>query len=157
MGIAAEVSEVIGGREMICNYLKTMEKPMISKRAMLKYEIRSSVEADIYDHAKALDEQRIKELNAYATAVDATLFLTLHHRYRFTAETLRAIWEDMIRLRIESRLFFRGDGEYVEQETGKNIEDTAIFHDLMAIGVDIKAWEDEEICVDEVTGEVTFR
>jgi hypothetical protein len=134
-----------------------MDNPMISKRAMLKYEIRSSVEKDIYDHAKELDDKRWEELNAYATAVDATLFLTLHHRYHFTAQTLRAIWEDMVRLRIGQRLFFRGDGEYVEQETGKNIEDTAIYHDLMAIGVDIKAWEEEDICVDEVTGEVSFR
>ena len=142
---------------MRCNYKNTMDKPLISKRAMLKYEIRSSVEKDIYDHAKELDDNRIKELNAYATAVDATLFLTLHNRYHFTAQTLRAIWEDMIRMRIESRLFFRGDGEYAEQETGKNIEDTAIYHDLMAIGVDIKAWEEEDICVDEETWEVTFR
>jgi hypothetical protein len=62
----------------------------------------------------------------------------------------------MVRLRVQYKLFFRDGADYVEKEVGKNIEDTAILHDLKAIGVDIKAWEAEDIHVDEKTGEVTF-
>lgn len=106
------------------------------------------------DKAKQLDDKRWKELNAYATAVDATIMMTLHRRYRFRAPVLRQIYEDMIRLRVEYRNFFRGD-DYELQETGKNIEDAAILHDLMAIGVDLKAWEDG-IEYNVNTGEVSF-
>lgn len=56
--------------------------------------------------------------------------------------------------RVAYRHFFRDEG-YELQQTGKNIEDTAILHDLMAIGVDIKAWE-EGIQYNINTGEVTF-
>lgn len=60
----------------------------------------------------------------------------------------------MVRTRVAYRHFFRDEG-YELQQTGKNIEDTAILHDLMAIGVDIKAWE-EGIRYNKVTGEVSF-
>lgn len=60
----------------------------------------------------------------------------------------------MVRTRVEYRHYFR-DENYELQETGKNIEDTAILHDLKAIGVDIKAWEDG-IEYNVNTGEVSF-
>ena len=53
-------------------------------------------------------------------------------------------------------MFFRDGNDYVEQYTGENAEDEAIVKELLAIGVDIKAWEAEEIKIDEKTGEVTF-
>ena len=63
----------------------------------------------------------------------------------------------MIRNRIEARLFFRdGDGTYEELPTGHNIEDLGIHAELRKIGVDLKAWESEEIHVNDETGEVTF-
>ena len=141
---------------MNANWRRSQTKPHIGKLAMKKFEIRAEIEQQIYDKAQELQDKRWQELNAYATAVDATLLMALHRRYRFRAPVLRAIWEDMIRLRIQTRNYFRDGGDYVEQETGKNIEDTAIMHDLRAIGVDIKAWEDEPINVDKKTGEVTF-
>ena len=49
-----------------------------------------------------------------------------------------------------------GQGGYEEQLTGKNVEDEATLKALLDIGVDIKAWEREEIHLDKETGEVTF-
>lgn len=142
---------------MNANWRRSQAQPHLPRLAFEKYKIKASLEEDLYAKAHALEEKRLDDLNAYATAVDATILMALHNRYRFTARVLRAIWEDMIRLRVETRNYFRDGGDYVEQETGRNIEDTAIMHDLMAIGVDIKAWEAEEIHVDGKTGEVSFR
>ena len=141
---------------MKANPRRSQLQPHIGRLAMEKYKLRASLEEDLYAKAQEIEKKRLDELNAYATAVDATILLALHHRYRFKKKVLRQIWEDMIRLRIETRNYFRDGGDYVERETGKNIEDTAIVHDLMTIGVDIKAWETEEIRVDERTGEVSF-
>ena len=141
---------------MKANWKRSQMQPHIGRVAMEKFKIRAEIEDKVVEKAKKLEENRLDELNAYATAVDATLLLALHHRYRFKARTLRAIWEDMIRLRVQTRNYFRDGGDYVERETGKNIEDTAIMHDLRHIGVDIKAWEAEEIRVDPKTGEVSF-
>ncbi len=141
---------------MKANPRRSQLQPHIPRLAMEKYKLRASLEEDLYAKAQEIEKKRWQELNAYATAVDATILLALHRRYRFTAKILREIWEDMIRLRVETRNYFRDGGDYVEQATGKNIEDTAIVHDLMTIGVDIKAWEAEEIRVDEKTGEVSF-
>lgn len=141
---------------MNVNYRRSLAQPHISRLAMEKYKIRASIEEAVVEKAQELDNRRWEELNAYATAVDATLLVALHRRYRFTADTLYKLFCDIRRIRLEYRQFFR-DENYREERTGHNIEDTAIFHDLMAIGVDIKAWEEEDICVDEVTGEVTFR
>ena len=56
-------------------------------------------------------------------------------------------------------VYIKGDQFTIELitaiQTGKNIEDTAILHDLKAIGVDLKAWEDG-IQYNVNTGEVTF-
>lgn len=141
---------------MKANWRRSQAAPLMPRLAFEKFKIKAEIEEAIYDKAKQLQDNRWQELNAYATAVDATILMSLHNRYRFKAKTLRAIWEDMIRLRIQTRNYFRDGGDYVEQETGKNIEDTAIMHDLKAIGVDIKAWENEPINVDEKTGEVIF-
>ena len=132
---------------MNANWRRSREKVQLPREAMAKYEIRSSVQDDVTEYI-------YKEMPAYGTAVDGTMLMALHRRYHLTAPILREIFEDMIRTRVEYRNFFRGD-DYVLQETGKNIEDTAILHDLMAIGVDLKAWEDG-IEYDTVTGEVTF-
>ena len=67
------------------------------------------------------------------------------------------IWEAAIRNRIALRQFYRdGSSGYEEQRTGKNVEDEATVKALLAIGVDIKAWEAETIHVDDKTGEVSF-
>lgn len=142
---------------MNARWQDSRKKPHIGRLAMEKYKIRADIETQIYEKAKKLDDKRWDELNAYATSVDATMLLALHRRYRFKKKVLREIWEDMIRLRVQMRLNFRDGGVYVEQATGRNIEDTAIFHDLNALGVDIRAWESEDIEVDEKTGEVSFR
>ena len=136
--------EIIG---MNANWRRSQEKLRLPRVAMEKYKIRSSVQDDVTEYI-------YKEMTAYGTVVDATMLMALHRRYHLTAPKLREIFEDMIRTRVEYRNFFRGD-DYVLQETGKNIEDTAILHDLMAIGVDLKSWEDG-IEYDAVTGEVTF-
>ncbi len=133
---------------MNANWRRSQAKAQLPRVAMEKYKIRSSVQDDVTEYI-------YKEMTAYGTAVDATMLMALHRRYHLTAPILREIFEDMIRTRVEYRHFFRGD-DYVLQETGKNIEDTAILHDLMAIGVDIKAWEDG-IEYDVNTGEVSFR
>ena len=132
---------------MNANWKRSLEKVRLPREAMAKYEIRSSVQDDVTEYI-------YKEMTAYGTAVDGTMLMSLHRRYHLTAPILREIFEDMIRTRVEYRNFFRGD-DYVLQETGKNIEDTAILHDLMAIGMDLKAWEDG-IEYDTEPGEVTF-
>ena len=132
---------------MNANWRRSQEMVQLPRVAMERYKIRSSVQDDVTEYI-------YKEMTAYGTAVDGTMLMALHRRYHLTAPILREIFEDMIRTRVEYRNFFRGD-DYVLQETGKNIEDTAILHDLMAIGVDLKAWENG-IEYDTVTGEVTF-
>ena len=62
-----------------------------------------------------------------------------------------------MRNRIAFREFYRdGHGGYVEQPTGQNVEDEVTVKELLRIGVDIKAWEREDIVVDHETGEVRF-
>lgn len=129
-------------------------KPKIDPFAIKKFELRTELQDAVQAQARELDDKRWNELNAYATAVDATILMTLHNRYRFTAPVLKQIYQDMVRTRVEYRHYFR-DENYELQETGKNIEDTAILHDLKAIGVDIKAWEDG-IEYNVNTGEVSF-
>ena len=46
--------------------------------------------------------------------------------------------------------------EYQLQQTGQNIEDTAIRMELADIGVDVRAWE-AAVAYEETTGEVIFR
>lgn len=139
---------------MRANWRRSQAAPHLGRVAFEKYKVRASLEEELTKKAQELDDKRWNELNAYATAVDATILMTLHNRYRFTALVLREIYQDMVRTRVEYRHYFR-DENYELQETGKNIEDTAILHDLKAIGVDIKAWEDG-IEYNVNTGEVSF-
>lgn len=103
---------------------------------------------------KALQDDLCKEMDAYATAMDATILWTLHTKLGYGPVRLRRFWEDMIKTRIEFRTI--RDKDYQVQPTGKNIEDFALSRFLMNIGVDLKAWEAEGIQYDEETGSVTF-
>lgn len=141
---------------MNVNWRASQAKPHISKLAMQKYKIRAEIEEAVIEKAQKLDDGLWRKMLACILTSDATFLLGIHNRYHFTPKILREIWEDMVRLRVQYKLFFRDGADYVEKEVGKNIEDTAILHDLKAIGVDIKAWEAEDIHVDEKTGEVTF-
>ena len=121
--------------------------------------IRASVDKQIDKRIREEQGKRMDELSAFAGAVDANWLYTLHTnpRTRFGAKRLRLLWEDMIRNRIALREFYRdGQGGYEEQPTGENVEDEVTVKALLAIGVDIKAWEREEIHLDKDTGEVTF-
>lgn len=139
---------------MKANWKRSQAAPYLGRVAFEKYKIRASLEDEIAKKAREFDDRRWEELNAYATAVDATIMMTLHNRYHFTAKILREIYQDMVRTRVAYRHFFRDEG-YELQKTGNNIEDAAILYDLMAIGVDLKAWE-EGIQYNKVTGEVSF-
>jgi hypothetical protein len=139
---------------MKANWRRSQAAPHLPRVAFEKYKVRASLEEELTRKSQEFDDRRWEELNAYATAVDATIMMALHNRYHFTARVLREIYQDMVRTRVAYRHFFRDEG-YELQQTGKNIEDTAILHDLMAIGVDIKAWE-EGIQYNKVTGEISF-
>ena len=52
----------------------------------------------------------------------------------------------MYKTRLDARIFFRdGTSAYVEQETGKNIEDLGIRAELAKIGIRMDEWLQEEI------------
>ena len=142
---------------MRSNYLQPMQKAQVSRRAMAEYLQRATVDKRIDERIKEHEAKRYEELNAYACAVDETMLYTLHEVLGLGAKRLRRVWEAMIRNRIAFRQFYRdGSNGYEEQVTGQNVEDKAIVDQLMAIVVDIKAWEAEEIHLDEKTGEVSF-
>ncbi len=141
---------------MQANYKKAAERARLPKSAMARYEIRAEADKHIQKRADEYNAQRWEELNAYAHAVDATMLYAMHKAKGYGRIRLRQMWEAFIFWRIQARLFFRSGAEYEEQKTGSNIEDTAIRHELKKIGVDIEAWEAEEIHVDEKTGAVTF-
>lgn len=107
---------------------------------------------------KKHEDKRIDELSAFAGAVDANWLYTLHKELGFGRKRLRRAWEAMVKNRIEFREFFRdGSGGYKEQPTGQNVEDEATVKALLDIGVDIRAWERQEIIVDHNTGNITFK
>ena len=141
---------------MQANYKQAAERARLPRAAMARYEIRAEADKQIQKRADEYEEKRWEELTAYAHAVDATLLYTLQSELGWGPVRLRRIWEAFIRNRVKARLFFRNGSDYEVQKTGSNIEDTAIRHELKKIGVDIEAWEAEEIHVDEKTGEVTF-
>lgn len=129
----------------------------VSRKAMADYMIRAKSE----EHARAewdrLCQTRSEELSAYATALDATMLWTLHRDYGWGVKRLRQFWEQLIRNRVEFRSFYRGDlSTYEVQNTGENAEDFALVSALRDIGVDLRAWEDEDLDIDNVTGEVRF-
>lgn len=144
---------------MKANYLKPMHKAQVSRQALGRYLQRAAIDECLDKKIQEHEDKRMEELSAFAGAMDANWLYTLHvdPRTRFGAKRLRCIWEAMIRNRIAFREFLRdGHGGYEEQPTGQNVEDEATVKALLAIGVDIRAWEREEIHVDHESGEVSF-
>lgn len=142
---------------MKSNYLRTLEKPRVAKNAMANYLTRVAVDGRVEQLIKKHEGKRMDELSAFAGAVDANWLWTLHKMKgtRFGKRRLRRSWEEMVRTRIAFRELYR-DNKYAEQLTGQNVEDDATIKALLEIGVDIRAWEREEIHFDRETGEVTF-
>jgi hypothetical protein len=142
---------------MKSNYIRTIEKPRVAKRAMNNYLTRVAVDGRVEQLIKKHEGDRMDELSAFAAAVDANWLWTLHKMKgtRFGKRRLRRSWEEMVRTRIAFRELYR-DNKYAEQLTGQNVEDAATVKALLEIGVDIRAWEREEIHYDKDTGEVTF-
>lgn len=141
---------------MKSNYFNRMQNIRVGRKAMNDYLIRTSVDKQM---DKRLEEHKAaiwKEMMQYAAAVDATLLLSLHKTEGYGKIKLRRIYEDVIRTRVEYRLFYRDGSHYEEQITGQNAEDEAIVKELLSIGVDIKAWEAETMDIDSKTGEVRF-
>lgn len=141
---------------MKANYLQPVQRAQVSRKSMTDYLIRASVDKQMDVRLKEHEQNVWKEVMAYAAAVDATLLLTLHNLEHMGAKKLRRVYEALIRTRVAYRLFYRDGMQYEERITGENAEDEAIVKELMDIGVDIKAWEAEDIVIDEKTGEVTF-
>ncbi len=143
---------------MRSNYLQPMKKAQISRKAMAGFMTRVAVDDRMEKIIKKHEDKRMDELSAFAGAVDANWLYTLHKELGFGRKRLRRAWEAMVKNRIAFREFFRdGTTAYVEQPTGCNAEDEATVKQLLAIGVDIRSWEREEIVVDHATGQVTFR
>jgi hypothetical protein len=124
---------------------------------MNNYLTRVAVQEHVEQVAKKHEGSRMDELSALAAAMDANWLWTLHKMKgtRFGKRRLRRSWEEMVRTRIAFRELYR-DNKYAEQLTGHNVEDAATVKALLQIGVDIRAWEREEIHYDKDTGEVTF-
>ena len=144
---------------MRSNYLRVMEKPRVARRAMADFMTRAAVDGRVEQLIKKHEDKRMDELSAFASAVDANWLYTLHNMkgVRLGKKRLRRAWEEMVRNRIALREFYRdGVGGYKEQPTGQNVEDEVTVKELLRIGVDIKAWEREDIHVDRESGEVTF-
>ena len=142
---------------MRANYLEAPKKAKISHKAMNSYLQRAAIEAHVDRRIREHQTDRMAELTAYAAAVDANWLYTLHTELHYGKKRLRRTWEAMVRNRIAFREFLRdGMDEYVEQPTGKNVEDEATIKALLELGVDVVAWEAEPIRYDRDTGEVTF-
>ncbi len=142
---------------MKSNYKQAAAQARLPREAMAKFMLRASVEDRVQNKINEYELKRKQELSAYAKAVDATMLYALHIKEGWGAKRLRRFWEELIKIRIKCREFYRGDDTgYEEQETGKNVEDVAINYELRNIGVDLDAWESENIIVDEKTGDVRF-
>lgn len=141
---------------MRANYLRPVERAKVSRKSMTDYLIRASVDKQMDARLEEHKKNIWKEMNAYAAAVDATWFWTLHQQLGWGAKRIRRMYEAIIRNRIAYRQFFRDGTSYEEKVTGENAEDEAIVKELLSIGVDIKAWEAETIVIDDETGEVSF-
>ena len=142
---------------MKANYLQPVQRAQVSHKAMGNYLIRASVDKQIDKRIREHNEERLEELSKFIGVVDANWLYTLHVSLGFGKKRLRRAWEAMVRNRIEMREFYRdGHGGYEEQPTGKNVEDEATEKALLEIGVDIRAWEREDIHFDRESGEVRF-
>ena len=142
---------------MKANYLQPVQRAQVSRKAMGDFLMRASVDKHVDRRIREAQEKRMDELSAFIGVVDANWLYTLHTELGFGQKRLRRAWEAMVRNRIAIREFYRdGQGGYEEQLTGKNVEDEATLKALLDIGVDIKAWEREEIRLDKDTGKITF-
>lgn len=141
---------------MNANWKRSREKAQLPRVTMEKFVRRQMIDERVSELSQQHEDRRWEELNAFGTTFIATMLWTLHVEEHMGAKKLRRVYEAMIRNRIAYRLFFRDGNDYKEQKTGQNIEDTALFADLRRIGVDLKAWGEEEIRIDETTGEVSF-
>ena len=141
---------------MKANYLNQHQPAKVSHTAMKNYLRRATVDEHIDKRLKEHEAKRWEELNAYASAVDATWLWTLYEELNLDAEEIRRLWEAMIRNRVAFRQFYRDGNGYEEQLTGQNVEDEATLQHLMSIGIDLKAWEAEPIIIDPQTGAVSF-
>jgi hypothetical protein len=127
---------------------------------MASFITRAAVDDRMEKIIRKHEDKRIDELSAFAGAVDATWLYTLHTMkgVRFGKKRLRRAWEEMVKNRIAFREFYRdGHQRYEEKPTGQNVEDEATVKALLEIGVDIRAWERQEIIVDHDTGNITFK
>jgi hypothetical protein len=137
-----------------------MQKAQISRKAMASFITRAAVDDRMEKIIRKHEDKRIDELSAFAGAVDANWLYTLHTMkgVRFGKKRLRRAWEEMVKNRIAFREFYRdGHQRYEEKPTGQNVEDEATVKALLEIGVDIRAWERQEIIVDHDTGNITFK
>ena len=143
---------------MRSNYLQPMQKAQVSRRVMGRFLQRVTIEESLDKKIKEHESKRMEELSAFAGAVDANWLYTLHAELGFGKKRLRRAWEAMVRNRIAFREFYRdGHSAYVEEPTGQNVEDEVTVKELLSIGVDIRAWEHEQIIVDHESGEVSFK
>lgn len=143
---------------MRSNYFQPAKRAQISRKAIAGFMTRVAVDDHVEKIIKKHEDKRIDELSAFAGAVDANWLYTLHKELGFGRKRLCRIWKAMVKNRIEFREFFRdGSGGYKEQPTGQNVEDEATVKALLDIGVDIRAWERQEIIVDHNTGNITFQ
>lgn len=143
---------------MQANYGARAERnARLGRKAMTEYLIRAQVDNQMDKRIEEHKKEFWKDLMAYASAVDATVLLTLYHHVGWGKKRLRDFYEELIRTRVNFRKHFRDGSDYVEQYIGENAEDEAIVQELLKIGVDIKAWEAEDIVIDGKTGEVEFR
>ena len=139
---------------MKANYQTRLKIPGVIDRTLNARETR--VAEAMWDEA---NRQWEAERDRLMDVVLETYLVVLHRRYRFGRDVLRRIWEDCVSLRAGMRSCLRDIGsgqEYHLQQTGNNIEDTAIRMELADIGVDVRAWE-AAVEYDEKTGEVVFR
>lgn len=120
-------------------------KPRVT---MLKYNLRAQAQAEVQKLVDEAEAKRQRELEAYARVLDETMLYALHTfpKRRFGKMWLREFWDHMYKTRLDARIFFRdGTSAYVEQETGKNIEDLGIRAELAKIGIRMDEWLQEEI------------
>ena len=125
--------------------IREANKPHVT---MMRYNIRAQAQAEVEKLVKEAEDKRVKELEAYARTLDETMLYALHTFYatRFGKWRLRKFWDHMFKVRLDARIFFRdGTLAYVEQETGKNIEDLGIRAELAKIGIRMDEWLQEVV------------
>ena len=133
---------------MRANTKAAIAKANAPRVSFMKYNIRAQAQAEVQKLVDEAEAKRVQELEAYARVLDETMIYALHTFYatRFGKRRLRRFWDHMFKIRLDARIFFRdGTLAYVEQETGKNIEDLGIRAELAKIGIYMDKWLQEEI------------